>query len=349
MELSLLSRKIYLLSSEILTPVLWPLLKPLRGSATILCYHRVVPRREAPYQFRYIRDLVIEPEDFEKHLQYLLANTKVISLDQLIAALYGEGRLPSNAVVITFDDGYQDFYQYAWPLLKEYGVPATIYACNDFLDGQGRFWWYELEEILGEGNSFEISWNGKRWPVNLATPKARSQACLEFMGLFLQYSNARQEELLALVRQATGVPRRAKMPLMMTWEEVQELDQDPLITFGAHTKSHCILRVLDEPTARQEILGSKLALEQALGHPVRHLSYPYGSKNQVSEREFALARDCGFASAVTTCKGHVSLGEGGDYLYALPRLLVSGDACSLSDLKTLLSGLESLVWNVVRG
>ena len=91
---------------------------------TILMYHSVNPTYHNS----------VTPENFSKQLQYLLSRFEEIGIDELIALL-NSGEIPSrDSVVLTFDDGYEDNYQYAYPILKEYDCTATIFVCTGFVN-----------------------------------------------------------------------------------------------------------------------------------------------------------------------------------------------------------------------
>jgi peptidoglycan/xylan/chitin deacetylase (PgdA/CDA1 family) len=94
----------------------------------VLCYHSVnsVTNPESD---------PITPERFEQHLAYLQAHRTVVPLASLVKAIRGEGHLPHDAVVITFDDGYRDNFEVAYPLLRKYGTPATMFVVTGFVDG----------------------------------------------------------------------------------------------------------------------------------------------------------------------------------------------------------------------
>ncbi len=100
-----------------------------RGFTTpVLCYHSVnsVTNPESD---------PITPESFEQHLAYLQAHRTVVPLASLVKAIRGEGHIPHDAVAITFDDGYRDNFEVAYPLLRKYGAPATMFVVTGFVDG----------------------------------------------------------------------------------------------------------------------------------------------------------------------------------------------------------------------
>jgi peptidoglycan/xylan/chitin deacetylase (PgdA/CDA1 family) len=106
---------------------------------------------------------------------------------------------------------------------------------------------------------------------------------------------------------------------MLTWDEVLALDQEPLITIGAHTVDHFVMSQLRDEELERQIRESRDELERRLGHPVHHFAYPFGREEHADVREFTAVERAGFVSAVTTRPAHW---RGRPSLFALPRLAV---------------------------
>ncbi len=112
--------------------------------------------------------------------------------------------------------------------------------------------------------------------------------------------------------------------LCMSWDELKAFADDPLVSIGAHSVTHCNLARQSEEIASQEMTSSRARIEDALQRPVLHLAYPYGDRHAAGPREFALARASGFKTAVTTRPGML-FPENADYLTALPRVSLNGN------------------------
>jgi len=132
--------------------------------------------------------------------------------------------------------------------------------------------------------------------------------------------------------------------LCLDWRALRALARESGVGIGAHTLSHPMLAKHDRETARAEIAQSRAAIEDALDVPVRHLAYPVGDPGSAGPRDFALAADAGFETAVTTRPGHV-FSEHAGHLHALPRVSVNGCFQSEAALRALLSGVPFLAWN----
>ena len=135
--------------------------------------------------------------------------------------------------------------------------------------------------------------------------------------------------------------------LCMSWAEIAELAADPLVTIGAHTVNHCMLNKLGDEAVRSEMRESAAVLEAALGTRPQHFSYPFGDPTSAGPREFAIAGELGFKTAVTTRPG-VLFAEHREHLMALPRISLNGEYQQRRFVQVLLSGAGTAVWNGLR-
>jgi len=135
--------------------------------------------------------------------------------------------------------------------------------------------------------------------------------------------------------------------LCMTWDEIGELARDPLVTIGAHTVNHVMLKKVSDEDARSELKMGASVIEAALGTRPRHLAYPVGDPTSAGPREFGLAEEVGYATATTTRPG-VLFPEHRQYLTALPRITLNGEFQRLRYVSVLLSGAATALHNRFR-
>jgi peptidoglycan/xylan/chitin deacetylase (PgdA/CDA1 family) len=133
----------------------------------------------------------------------------------------------------------------------------------------------------------------------------------------------------------------------MTWDEIRELAADPMVTIGAHTVNHVMLAKATDESARCELAASRDVIAATLGMPVRHFAYPYGGRDLVGQREFRLAAELGYRTAVTTRPG-VLFPEHARHLTALPRLSLNGEYQRRRYVKVLMSGAATGLFNGLR-
>ncbi|GJE59357.1 polysaccharide deacetylase family protein [Methylobacterium trifolii] len=316
-----------------------------RGLGVILTFHHVRPEREAANAYAPNRLLSITPDFLDRTLRELDARGfEVIGLDAVPERLAAPGDRPPFAV-LTFDDGYRDNLEHAAPVLRRHGAPWTLFVTGDFADQHGRLWWIELERAVARLDRVRIPVGTGSLDLPARSPQEK---ILAFEAVYRDLRGGTEDRLLdgiaALCREAGFEPGQVAADLCLSWDELRALARDPMLTIGAHTCSHPMLAKHDAATASREIGQGRARIEAELGRPVRHLSYPVGDPTSAGPREFALGRELGFSTAVTTRPGHL-FGAHAGHLHALPRVSVNGCHQSRAALKGLLSGVPFLAWN----
>lgn len=315
-----------------------------RGQGAILMFHRVRPRLEQSFEPNQPLEIdVLFLDALLKHLRE--REFEIVSLDAALVSLreQQEGRPPF--VVLTFDDGYRDLALHALPVLERYRAPFTAYVTAGFAEGSARLWWVELEEAIRRLPRLDIVVAGRRFVRSTASAREKARA---FSELYWRLRAGGDEELLlvaaALCAQAGVEPRVLTQSLCLDWSGLRELARNELATIGAHTLTHPRLAKLDLSLARHEMAEGRKRIEDELGVDARHFSYPVGDPTSAGKREFELAAELGFASAVTTRPGMI-FPEHGDHFFALPRLSINGSRQSLASVDVLLSGAPFALMN----
>ncbi|MEZ5776532.1 MAG: polysaccharide deacetylase family protein [Hyphomicrobiaceae bacterium] len=320
------------------------LLQPFtRGVGTIFTLHHVTP--EPHREFEPNRILRITPEFLEETIVAVKeAGHDIVSLDEAHWRLT-EGAFERPFACFTFDDGYRDNLVHAYPVFRRHSLPFTIYVPSAYADGAADLWWLGLERLIAEVDDIRLKIDGELRQLHSSTPQEKSRT---FHEIYWWLRSIDENEARATVKElcrSIGLDTsQMSRDLVMTWDEVRRLAGDPLVTIGAHTRGHYALAKLSEAEARFEILEGTRRIEQELGVRPRHMSYPYGSESSAGAREFRLAREAGFKTAVTTRKGLV-YAEHSDHLTALPRVSLNGDYQSRRYLDVFLSGAPFLLWN----
>ena len=315
-----------------------------RGAGVIFMLHRVDP--VPPADFEPNRILKVTPEFIEAVIQHVIEQGfDILALDEVPARLaQGEARRPFAC--FTFDDGYRDNLDVAYPIFKRYGIPFTVSIPTDYIDGKGELWWLMLEKaIASSGPSITVAIRGQSVDYASATADEKDAA---FGEIYWQLRRLPEIEARAIVDKLTadrGISgEQLCRELMLTWDELRALASDPLVTIGAHTCRHLALAKIDEDEVRREMTASIARLEAELGKPCRHFSYPYGCEQSAGAREFRIAREVGVATAVTTRKGMIEAAHA-DALTAMPRLSLNGDFQDIRLVKVMLSGMPFALWN----
>ena len=323
-------------------------LRPLIGGVgAILTLHHVRPQRGAPFQPN--RLLEITPDFFESVIIRLKrAGLDFVSLDEMHRRL-AERCFWRRFVCMTFDDGYRDNRIHAYPILRKHRIPFAIYVPTSFPDGVGELWWLALEAVIANNDRIGFVMDGREQRFDCPSVEEKYEL---FEALYWRLRALdSEEELRNVVRDLAGRYRvdvtQLCRDLCMTWQELGELASDPLVTIGAHTVNHVMLKKLPEDQAAAEIKMSASVIEAALGKRPRHLSYPIGDPTSAGPREFRLAHELGFATAVTTRPG-VLYPEHRDHLMALPRISLNGEFQRLRYVSVLLSGAGTAINNNFR-
>ncbi len=325
------------------------LMRPaLGGVGAILTLHHVRPAR--PDAFQPNRLLEITPKFFERVLRFLKrTRVDVISIDEMHRRFVA-GEFKRRFVVLTFDDGYKDIKEWAYPLLQKYELPFALYIPTSFPDQLGELWWLGLEAVIAQNNRIGLAINGENRHFDCATVSQKRELYDEVYGYLRSLKT--EKELRAVVRElcaryAVDMAAFCR-DLCMTWGEIAEMAEDPLVTIGAHTVSHTMLKKLpDDAAVRAEMEQSRAVLEAALGKRPEHLAYPVGDPTSAGPREFRIAAELGFKTAVTTRPG-VLFKAHRDHLTALPRISVNGEFQRSRYLKVLMSGAATAMWNGFR-
>lgn len=264
-----------------------------RNAVRILMYHRF-------------------PNDVEplrEQCQHLLRHYQLISLRRLVDTVIEGSPLPTNAVVITVDDGYRDFYLYAYPVFREFGIPSTVFLVTDFVDQKCWLWWDRIAWAFKASPLASISLDladGVSKVFSLQTSADRLESARKLTQRLMNLTNDARLKILESIPGLLQVDIPVQPPTKyesLTWAEAREMSSNG-VELGAHTKTHPILSRLDDsPALKDEIQGSKMKIEKEVGGQGVHFCYPSGSAVDFNEQTVDLVKRSGFLSAVTTQRG----------------------------------------------
>ncbi len=241
---------------------------------------------------------------FAQQLRYLRRHFNPLSLSDVVQAQATDKPLPPRTIVLTVDDGYQDFAEVAYPLLLQYQVPVTLYAVSRFASGELWLWFDRLRYVCEQAVSqkLTVEWSEGLISVNLQTPVQREQAWDLLSTRCLTLPTVARESLIATFARCAKVVIPAQAPALfaaMDWTTLRSLDP-ALIEIGAHTQTHPILSMCTDSELVTEITASKLEIESALQRSVVSFCYPNGRDCDFDERSVCAVRAAGFHSAVTS-------------------------------------------------
>ena len=250
-----------------------------------------------------------DPVPLARQLRHLREHYSPVSMAQVSAWLSGGAPLPENALAVTVDDGYRDFYQVAYPVFRDYGIPATVYVVSDFLDRRLWLWVDQVRHAFlhAPEQSFVLELGGPSTrSFELASAESRRRAARAVTEAAKKLPNAQRLEFLERLPGALHVDLPAEAPAEyepMRWEEAREVASGG-IELGAHTRTHPILSSVASTEALvDEIAGSKRRIEEQLGRPVDHFCYPNGSTQDFTDAAVAAVKAADYRTSVTTEPG----------------------------------------------
>ena len=321
------------------------LLRPFVGGVgAILMLHHVRPARRDRFQPN--RQLEVTPEFLARAIHRLRRqNIDLISLDEVHRRLT-ERDFSRRFACVTFDDGYRDNKQWAYPILKQAGVPFCVYVATSFADRLGKLWWLALEQVVARNSRFALEMDGRETHFECADVDAKLEA---FEKLYWWLRRLPSEQTLLATMDDLAMRYGVDMAAFcgeqcMDWREIGELGRDPLATIGAHTVNHPMLAKASDGQVRTELRMSRSVIEAALGKAPDHFAYPYGDPTSAGPREFRIAAELGFKTAVTTRPG-VLFADHADHLTALPRISLNGGYQDMRYIPVLMSGAATALWN----
>jgi peptidoglycan/xylan/chitin deacetylase (PgdA/CDA1 family) len=239
----------------------------------------------------------------ERHLDWIGRRYRFVSLDELGARLEGRDRSRDAIAAVTFDDGYRDFYDHAYPVLMRKGIPAAVFVVTGlvgtkvvpvhdrlYLLLKRRFAAYR-----GEGGLARMLRDyGIPMPdVVPATPFEATRVLIEAL------PHATLEGIVKLLESTDGISEDTFRPFhALTWEMVERLDKSGM-TIGSHTASHILMTNETRQRVMDEVTESRAELETRLGRQIRHFAYPSGQFNSAAVDAVAKA---GYHFGYTVCR-----------------------------------------------
>lgn len=281
--------------------------------AVVLMYHRVISKVAKADAFLQ-PGMYITPDTFRQQAAFLKENFHVLPLNELIGRVES-GQKVGECCAITFDDGWHDNFTNAFPVLREFQLPATIFLATSFIGTNKLFWpeefTYYLQhsevKALAKENQVLNRFFGKK------DNRGREEHFLDNAILTMKtFFPDKREEILRHLRSIYPLPTIGRQ--LMNWEEAKEMQSSGMVSFGAHSANHVILDQVSLQEAEEEIIRSMQELENRLG--VRSMCFAYPNGNFNKDLQCILKRN-GFRGAVTTRKGWVSEDTA---LFEIPRI-----------------------------
>ncbi len=247
------------------------------STVSILTYHHIADHDPGYAYDPEVADAT--PAQFRWHMEALARYCTPIGLDDLLSSIDDGTPLPKNAVVVTFDDGYQSCHDVALPILRAVGIRATFFIATRYVTERRLYWWERVTLILNRASRAGAVTYPRPLQLDPRSPATRRvvlDAIKDTPGLDV-------DRFLDGVAEALGVPWSPELEaeyadrLIMTWDQIRSLSRAGM-AIESHTRTHRVLQTLDDEALRSELAGSREDLESQLGRPVRAVAYPVGRR-----------------------------------------------------------------------
>jgi peptidoglycan/xylan/chitin deacetylase (PgdA/CDA1 family) len=287
---------------------------PPTESFVVLTYHRIDEPDARPWLNPSL--LSATPEGFEAQMSAVLRRHRPIALPELLAARRAGRPLPQRAVLITFDDGYRDFLEHAWPVLARQGIPATLFVPTGYPDVDRSFWWDRLWRAVDQAPARTL--DTPVGSLELDDPASRRSAARRLVehlkGLDHDAAMASVDALVEQLDKPDGnadrahagdqrraTERRRDEPDVLGWEEIRGLAVAGL-GVAPHSRTHALLTRLTPDALATELAGSRADLEERLGNQAFGTVFAYPAGAHSAATRAALA-GMGFELGFTTERG----------------------------------------------
>jgi peptidoglycan/xylan/chitin deacetylase (PgdA/CDA1 family) len=312
-----------------------------QSNGMILCLHSVVQEGRTPG----VSNLSVTSCFLERLIIDLRQRgIALVSLDEALQRLARRDGKPF--VALTFDDGYRDNYDVAFPVFLRHDVPFAVFLTTGFIDRVYPIWWHVLEHIIERNDAIDL--DGILLPARTPAEKvavfdiARNQ----FRHLPIDAICSIIDRLVAGHR--SDLSPEGAYGEAMDWHMIREMSESGLATFGCHTVSHPVLGDLDRNSVREEVLVSRDRFEQATGRRASYFAYPFGQDHEVGDIAPVVVREAGFSAAFTTRPDILSFSDL-DKPELIPRITISPTNQSEAMVRAYLSGLPSAIRRTMHG
>jgi len=238
---------------------------------------------------------------FADQLAYLKAHYSILPLSRIAKMLSNGSRMPASVAAITIDDGFRDSYEIAYPILRDFGVPATVFVVTHFVDKKAWLWTDKLRYLTGKTktDTATLKFSGRYLTIKLNAFASRLEVAARINSILKTLPDKVKDEAIEEIAITLGLELPKEPPAEyapVSWEQLCEMDSHGL-EIGSHTVTHPILTNTSDGQLGRELRDSRARLEEVLGRTVKLFCYPNGSFDQ---RVRSAVANAGYECAVTT-------------------------------------------------
>jgi peptidoglycan/xylan/chitin deacetylase (PgdA/CDA1 family) len=269
---------------------------PERDLLLVLNYHRIGNRDDDPFD----PDVFSATEDqFNEQISYLKRRVSLVTLQEAVAFAGGTINEKNRRcrVLITFDDGYLDNYEAAFPILRSHGVQGVFFLATSMVGSCSVPWWDRIAFVIKTARQRRFSLH---YPADLAIDlvgNGMTKSLRDVLDLYKRPGNADPERFIReLEEEAQGDDLPGTRRRFLNWDEAREMIAGGM-AIGSHTHTHTVLSQLEPDQQRQELAQSRRLLKKQLGIEADVLAYPVGATSSFSDQTQQLAQEVGYRAA----------------------------------------------------
>jgi peptidoglycan/xylan/chitin deacetylase (PgdA/CDA1 family) len=271
----------------------------------ILAYHRVAELEDSTFGRL---NLSATPASFVQQMRHVVKHYRAVAMPEVLDAINRNVPVPERAVLISFDDAYTDFAEIAWPILKRFGLPATLFVPTAYPDHPERtFWWERLYQAFAN-TCRTVLRESPLGPLPLTRPEERRRSLLAL----IKYVPTRPHDAAMKLVDAVCAQLLEQPPScasILSWNQLRQLANDG-VTLGSHSRTHPIMTQISPRQIREEIRQSQEDLKREIGFALPIFCYPNGDHNETVRK---ILRTEGISLGFTVLPGENHL-ESGDLL-----------------------------------
>lgn len=271
---------------------------PTGGNNTfrILNYHRVNDFND-PFTID-----SVAATDFDDQMRHMATSYHVLPLDNIYDRIIHHTPLPAQCIAITFDDGYADNYDFAYPILKKYSLTATIFLTAGCIDSQSPLWFDQVLSAFKKTGKNTFVCPVTQTVFDIQTIEQKLYTAHVMLEQLKKTDTDQKKAISADILQELGISSNDPLhntSTLLTWPLIKEMSADNIF-FGSHTMTHPILSRLPEADLNWELRASRQLIEDKINQEVHFLAYPNGKKKDLTATVIKAVKEAGYKAALTT-------------------------------------------------
>jgi peptidoglycan/xylan/chitin deacetylase (PgdA/CDA1 family) len=269
---------------------------PARDSLLVLNYHRIGNPNDDlfdPGVFSATAD------QFDNQISYLKRHVSLVTLEEALAFIDGtiKEKMSSCRVLITFDDGYLDNYNIAFPILRSHGAQGVFFLATSMVGSCHLPWWDHIAFLVKTARTHRFTLS---YPSDLAVDLDKNGLNESLRAVLRSYKNPANSDSARFIQElgeaSMGEDPPKTMRRFLSWDEAREMSKCGM-AIGSHTHSHHVLSQLEPSRQYEELSTSRAILKEQLGVEVDVLAYPVGGRTSFTDQTRSAAREAGYRAA----------------------------------------------------